>query len=518
MSDISSKFLILFTDTSINPISKTEDFSEVKITYAFDIEKLPIEADYATITNVLNTRDTFHLSVLKDDDVVANFTNRNDGQFRDFTSTLNSDLVVEDSIEIVLTIEKNKIANTISIYYLNEFISYLNSLSFLTFLNVIERNLNREKLILEHQAVNNTNSVFRTSTILFTNKNSDKQIDSLENEIRENRIYNATSLCHWDIEKKFLLPEDFYPIINEQENQDLVDIFQKTCLLYSTMFVFDYLSIKDNTLSYKLNGYKTFGEEIITEKIEDINVEFKSVDLFYKIYQWIYLGGNTNDKISIARNIISLNYNHQTLELSKTSFDAILSNYKIYERQNVKQYIEVRNKLSEILIDLQGKIDKIVDVFIGDYKKNIITLLSFFISVIAIRVVSKGDFTGGFTTEIVILTYSFLMISIGMMVYSRWEFTKRISMFDKHYNQLKDRYKELLSEDELKKIFEDCNPQNGQSNSFVLQQKKLYTFLWIFSISILAIAVTVIHIRNNIKLPCYVQGIIQTILCCTKSI
>jgi hypothetical protein len=38
------------------------------------------------------------------------------------------------------------------------------------------------------------------------------------------------------------------------------------------MFVFDYLSVKDNTLSYKLNGYKTFGEEIITEKIKDINI------------------------------------------------------------------------------------------------------------------------------------------------------------------------------------------------------------------------------------------------------
>lgn len=518
MSDVSSKFLMLFADTSINPVSQTEDFTEVKINYVFDIEKLPVEDDYERITNILNTRDTFHLSVLKDEDVVANFTNRSGEQFGDFTSTLNSDLVVGDSIKIVLTIEKNKRENKLSIYYLSEFISYVNSLSFLTFLNVIEKNLGNEKLILEDQSENTTNGVFGTNTILFTNKNADNQIDSIEDDIRENRIYNATSICHWDIEKKFLLPEDLYPKVNEQANQELINIFQKTCLLYTTMFVFDYLSVKDNTLSYKLNGYKTFGEEIITEKIKDINIEFESVDLFYKIYQWIYMGGNTNDKISIARNIISLNYNHKTLELSKTSFDAILSNYKIYERQNVKQYIEVRNKLSEILIDLQGKIDKIVDSFLGDYKKNIITLLSFFISVIAIRVVSKGDFTGGFTTEIVILSYSFLMISIGIMVYSRWEFTKRISMFDKHYNQLKDRYKELLSEDELTKIFEDCNPQNGQSKSFVQQQKKLYTILWICSILILAIAVTGIHISNNIKLPCSLKGIIQTILCCTKSI
>src|SRR5690606_28825237 len=136
-----------------------------------------------------------------------------------------------------------------------------------------------------------------TNTILLTNKHSDNQIGSLENDIRENRIYSATSLCHWDIEKKFLLPEDLYPKVDEQSNPDLINVFQKTCLLYTTMFVFDYLSIKENTLSYKLNAYKTFVEEIITKKIKDINIEGNSVDLFYKIYQWIYMGGNTNDTI-----------------------------------------------------------------------------------------------------------------------------------------------------------------------------------------------------------------------------
>lgn len=518
-NDISNEILLLlFTNASVKSQSKKEDFSEVKVSYAFEIERIPIQNEYTKIINKLNNRDTFHLSISIDGAIVENFTNRNNGNFDDYITTLNDTLTIGDSIELVLTIEKNKIDNILSIYYINEFVDYLNSISFLTILNVIEKNLNYEKLILENQVESVNNTIFSTETILLTNKQLESKLEIIKNDVRKNKIYSATSLCHWDIEKKFLLPEDLYPKVNEHTNQNLVTVFQKTCLLHTTMFIFDYLSIKENSFSYKLNGYKTFGEEIATKKIADINIDFNSVDLFYKIYQWIYTGGNTNDKISIVRNIISLNYESKTLELSKTSFDAILSNYKIYERQNVKQYIEVRNKLSEILIDLQGKIDKIVDSFIGDYKKNIFTLLTFFISVIAIRVVSKGDFIGGFTTEIIILSYSFLLISIGIMLYSRWEFSKRISMFDKHYEQLKDRYKELLSTDELIKIFDDCNPKNKKSKSFIHQQKKLHTILWVFSIAILTIAITIIYVINNSNLSCFYSKFIQLILCYTKNI
>lgn len=516
-NDFSCEILSLFTNASENPQYKKEDFSEVKVSYTFYIERIPAKSEYAKITNKLNNRDTFHLSISRDGEIVENFTNRNNASFDDYIDILKRELIIGNSYELVLTIEKNKLNNVLSIYYITEFVDYLNSISFLTFLNVIEKNLNNEKLILENQAKSLNVRVFSTETILFTNKQLDSELELIKYDVRKNKVYSATSLCHWDIEKKLLLPEDLYPKVKEHTDQNLITVFQKTSLLFTTMFIFDYLSIKEKSYSYKLNGYKTFGEEIATKRIADINIDFNSVDLFYKIYQWIYSGGNTNDKISIARNIISLNYDSKTLELSKTAFEAIHSNFKIYERQNVKQYIEVRNKLSEILIDLQGKIDKIIDGFVGDYKKNIFTLLTFFISVIAIRVVSKGDFIGGFTNEIIILSYSFLLISFGIMLYSRWEFSKRISMFDKHYEQLKDRYKELLSQDELIKIFDDCNPKNKKSKSFIHQQKKLHTILWVSSITVLTIAITIIYFINNSDISCFCSKIIQFILCYTKN-
>jgi hypothetical protein len=230
------------------------------------------------------------------------------------------------------------------------------------------------------------------------------------------------------------------------------------------------------------------------------------------------LGGNNNDKINIARNIISLNIDKECLSVDPSVFQSVLSNYKIYEKENVRQYLQVRNKVSELLIDLQEKISAIVDSFIGDFKKNILTLVSFFISVVAIRVVSKGDFVGGFTNEIIGLSVVFLLVSIGLLLYSRWELSKKIDLYNKHYHQIEDRYKDVLSAIELERVFEECDPQKDNTNtSFVLKQKKVYTWLWSLSILLLFLFLVAVLLINNdisifpiiIKIRCYIQSMFR---------
>jgi hypothetical protein len=501
--DVFFRIISLFTSSvDIIQISLEEDLSEVSGRYGFKIKTIPQQENYDSILTCLNSRDNLHIKILKDGSVLETFVALGNVTFSEYiTGLCNDGLELDDEIEIELTITKKKIESIISIYYLSNFVDKLNSLSFLTFLNVWGKNLNKETLILENQILNSTEKEFCTNTLSLINKGSMLQCNGIGDVNRESRIHEARTKCHWDIENISLLPEDFFPYVSENSNDKLINLFQKVCLLFSCMYIFDYSSIKNESYSYKINGFKTFGSKIETLKIKDIKIFDKSYEFFYRIYQWIYLGGNTNDKVSIARNIVSLNFNPITLELSETTFEAIQSNFKIYERENVKQYIDVRNKLSEILIDLQTKIGKIVEGFIGDFKKNIITLITFFISVIAIRVVSKGDFVGGFTNEIIILSFSFLLISIGLLIYSRWELNQKVSMFEKHYSQLKDRYKDLLSPKELDAIFEQCNPvqEEGAINdiSFIDKQKGYYTLLWSLSILILFITLLIIFFINN---------------------
>ncbi|MDR0630926.1 MAG: hypothetical protein LBF70_02745, partial [Holosporales bacterium] len=237
-----TEILSLFTSESIIPKTKKEDFSEAKASYVFDLQKIPRESDYPQIIGSLNSRDTIHLSILKDDEVIENFTNRNNGNFTNYIATLNNGLAIGDSVEIIITIEKNKKENTISIYNLDWFVNYLNSLSFLTFLNIFERYLDDGGLRIENQESNFGDNNFCTKTIALTNSHSNGKI---EKSFRESRTHNATTLCHWDIGEKLLLPDDFYPINTKQGNQELTKVFQKVCLLYTAMFIFDYLSVKE---------------------------------------------------------------------------------------------------------------------------------------------------------------------------------------------------------------------------------------------------------------------------------
>ena len=348
-----------------------EDFNEVKVSTSFNIGKIDTTVDFKILTKGLNVRDTFHISFLKEGEVIENFSSQNNDDLSSFIEEINNNVTEGDKIDLELTIIKNPVNSVISIYYLSHFTHYLNSLSFSVFLNVIEKYLNGEKLVFENQQQSDKTD-FSTQTISFGS--SADGLKSISSKNRQNKVYGATNLCHWDCDNKNLLPEDIYPIVSDKSSIELTKIFSKCGLLYTMMFIFDYTSIKDDSFLYKLNGYKTFGEKIITLKVSDIGVDSTSFNLVYKIYQWIYSGGNTNDKLSIARNILSLNFDPKTLQISPTAFDSILSNYKIYERQNVKQYIEVRNKLSEILIDLQGNIDKICNRKITMYQNRKIVM------------------------------------------------------------------------------------------------------------------------------------------------
>lgn len=508
-SKLFSKVISFFSsEASTYSKSTTEDFSEVRIIAKQLVLQIPDLCAYISIIEEINNWDSIHISVRQEGEILANFTNRNSESFEDIISVI--DVTLGSHIELIFTIEKNSKNDVLSIYFLNRFIEYLESLSFYVFIGILEKQINEKRIIFYNSEFEE--SFFLTQSIFISNKVGDTNNEIISRSLRVERKKMATSLCHWELQLDSLLPEDLFPIVENKIEQSLIEIFKKASILYTSMFFFDYINLKSDYLIYKLNGYRTFNEKVNVSRINQIDISSTSYKLMYEIYQWTYKGGNTSDKVSIARNIISLNFNPKSLELTETVFNAIRSNYKIYERQNVKQYIEVRNKLSEILIDLQGKIDKIVSDFVNDYKRNIITLISFFISIIVIKVVSKGDFIGGFTNEILILSYSFLIISVGLLIYSRWELNKRVSMFSKHYDQLQNRYKDLLSEKELNEIFIECNPNEKSSKSFLEQQKKNYTILWFFSILVLAVALLIIFVINNMDIITEIKKLLKMLL------
>lgn len=508
MNDICQNIIDLFSGSS-QLISCQEDCDELIAEYQID------NFDKVLSENInlpeLNQRDKLGIYYFEDDENSISFNSEKAGSWETFIDDLKT-VNKKGEVKIKIKIAKQLKNNYISIYYIDKFTEYIKKLSLLQFLSVINNRFGNS-LIFEIQ--NENFKKWETNSIAFIPKKSKPTLNGIGEIIREKRIEEARFLCYCELDKYGIIPEDLFCSDTNAENQ-LQSIFQKAYLLYTFSFITDYSGIKNNSLEYKLNGFKTLWGAINIQKLNDVNVDINSCRILQTIYQWLYLGGNSTDKINIARNIISLNIKENTLEINNTTFDSILSNYKIYEKENVKQYIQVRNKLSELLIDLQEKIGNVMDSFISDFKKNLITLVSFFISVVVIRVVSKGDFIGGFTNEIILLSMFFLLISVGILIYSRWELTQKINLYNKHYNQIKERYKEILSTIELDNIFEECDPQKDHTHhSFIVKQKKFYSILWTTSIILLFIFLVFIYLLNNYLVIC---PIIKILICCILNI
>jgi hypothetical protein len=517
MTNYLSSIISLFSDNYSLTVQK-EDCDSYTCTYRFILSK---NIDYLQLKKVLssfNSRDNICISTMQEGEVFHKITNLSDEKLKEFSERLNDQVYKGEEIDLKYEISKHNADNKVSVYDFNLFLQYIRQLDLRAFLHVLNKRLNDNLLLFECQNEENINVY--TKTIGFISKGSKIRLDGLESTFRSTQISKTHKLCHWSEKDISLLPEDLFICKDNNYSEKLSETFHRNCLLYTSMFLFDYTSLTQEKYEYKLNGFKTFWKKFNTKEINSSQLSYESDSLFYDIYSWCYKGGNTSDKLSIARNIISLNFIPETLFINKETIDSIKSNFKIYERENVRQYIEVRNKLSEILIDLQSKIGNIVDSFSNDFKKNIFTLLSFFLSVVVIQVVSSGNFIKGFTNEILILSFSFLFISIIYLLFSRWEFTKKERIFKKHYLQLKNRYKDLLSPQELESIFEDCDPLKDDSNSnFVEKQKKRYTILWSISIFILFLALLIIGTINNIEIfNCIYNFLKSIIICCTKNI
>jgi hypothetical protein len=502
MSNVLSDIFHLFSTATVDKKTITENLTEVKLSVLCSDLVIPSEKKFSNVVAEINSRDSINISIVQNHSTwnyVQEDTNCDLNQFLQDCSTIQH----TDEKEIIVSLTKKKINNTISIYCIDNFTNNLNSLSFAGFLLKLNEVFSgSNNLIFEVQ--NESFSEFSTPTIKFIPKEKQIQNSGIRNT---NSLVKIKNLCHCNIIDKYqFVPDDFYP--TTKNNTILDEIFSRMALLYSTIFLFDIFSIDSTVIEYRLNGYRT-----INQKINFANIDISSYEIYYQIYSWVYEGGNIVDKIGLARNILSLNFDKKNLKLSETTFEAIKSGYKIYQKENIKQYIEIRNKISDQLIELQNKADKIVENFVDDYKKTFLAVVSFFISVIVIRVVSKGDFTGGFTKEVTLLTIGFLSVSLLVMFFALGEINKQIKRYEEFYKNLKARYADLLDPSDISRILNndkdfDCNKK------FIEKKRCSYTILWVVSLIIMLVITVTLFASNNINCC----TIIKLIICFTKNI
>ncbi len=471
-----------------------EDFSEFTVEYSYPTILAPTEENFKDIFAEVKNSDicSVYFSIDQGDSVVIKDDNNFASSLNDLNNLLSSHEEGE-KINVKINIYKTPNDNQFLFYAKDCFFNYIKSFDSLSLANFFSSS------IFDH-----TSKIYIIINDFVGTLNSSKffiaaqyQAEEEDYDYREKRISNITSNNHSSFFGKLqVLPEDFIFSGNGEIELSTLERFQRLgkILLISSMF--DITDLTKENFYYKLNGYKS-----ISESINDGNISIKNLDDFYNIYLWIYNSGNILDKIGLARNLISLHLKKDSsLELEGDVFESLKSSYKIYEKQNVKQYIEVRNKMSDQILDYGKRVASFTDNFANGFQKSALSLVTFFSSLIVTRILATPKNSSDFIMYSTLITLVFIGITLSYMIISRYELTEQENRFKKSYNDFKTRYTDLLTEEDIARILNNDEEHNSDL-LYITKKKKWYTTLWVLVLVLIFISTIIYYFFGNSSLP-----------------
>jgi len=462
MKDLIKKLLLCFNKEK-NIISETEYF----LSGFFECKGKIVNDNLILVKDIIkefSSRDSVKLSIstVADDNICL--TNKNLVENAVLQSFL-KDIENDDLITIQITVEKKINNSMLSVYCYDKFVEYLQNKTTFELMHIFAKLLkNKEKIFF---ITFDNDEVFATNTITFKNEEIERQVFD-----RTGKLENCKKAsCFYNFNEIPLIPDDFEWILRPKENK-LKKMFNKIKNILSMVYIVNIASISDNSLSLQISGYKNSQFEY------NINSDgFENEELF-KIYKWIYTDGNCIDKSAIARNIISLHCQYsKMIDTDGKTMSSIQSNYQIYQKDNVNQYLNLKNKLAEYMINIFEKISDAI-IQLGDrLKANVFAFLTFLVAVFLSKI-APGKDIDFLSKEMTVFIY-FVFVCSGVFLYiSFLEMKYKINNIEDGYQNLKSSYTDLLDEEDINSIFKNnCAFDKKIDDIKKLRNKIIY--IWI---------------------------------------
>lgn len=459
---------------------------------------LPSQVDIAHIIEAIPDRDEIRLNIISDTDdyvVINNAAPFPTEEYSHFLSAIDSDTQIRTEIEITKTIQNN----IFSIYSFQKFSGNLLDCSLqeaLTCFSFLMKGL--DKLVFE---VFDRELFFATEAMVFTSNitnNYNRQFPRMARLSACNDVSNFYDHAYYE-----LLPDDFSLVIDTKDNP-FRERFQTLCSLLSLAYLSTSARLVKGGLQIEIIGQrKTEYTFPPSTSLSTPNREY------YNIYSWIYTDGNATDKAILARNIISLHCRFSSLsDLDGKTFSSIKSNYSIYLKDNAVRYIDLKNKLSEFIIDAAAKAGDYVTSLSEGLKKNLLAIFAFMITTVISNIVSERPLTNIFTRDITTLLYCILLGSVAYWATCIGEVAYKLRNMKRGYNFLKGNYKDLLSEEEIVSIFENDTTFNVIVKS-AKRNAVILSIIWIIFVFALLVFLEY-HSDYSILTP-IIQRVFQSI-------
>lgn len=461
-----------------NQITDLRKEEERRFTYelecSFDKEHFIEYSEWINTIRDIPDRDKIKIYLVSEGEDTLHLDENMEDEYIQFLDSLDDDEIVD----VNLTIDKKIVNGYLSIYCFEKFAEDINSLPIDKALNVFSGFMKEARNVMVFELFD-CRDIFYTKTMFFLAAGSRTLSSTFDrtkrlSECRENAYF-------YNQDNYELLPDDFKIEVGYEGNP-LGELFLKletilaSCLLASNSF------IQDGNLKLQIMGQRSVEYNDALENIQGNNN-------LYKIYDWMYSGGNIIDKAIIARNIICLHCKYEVLlNIGSEVMSSIQTNYNLYLKDNVTQYLELKNKVAEFISDIVSRTGEYATEMLDKFKANLLAIFGFLFSVILANIVSDQPLDNIFTRDITIISEIVLGASFVYLFISYLQSKCELQKVYDSYDKLKDSYREVLTEEDIRECFQNDTIKTEMEEE-INKSIRRYLVAWGVFLVILLIAV-----------------------------
>ncbi|MEG0836032.1 MAG: hypothetical protein RR413_11370 [Christensenellaceae bacterium] len=427
------------------------DTAEASFTITYTV--LPTIETLRSVLELAPGRDMVAITLVNDSDDIVTFTNHQTDVF-DY-SALTNGLFPEDNIDVRIQIDKTVLDGKFSVYDYDSFVTDLLARPLPEIMNWFSmRLLGQGSLIFE---AFDCDVSFSTRTMAF---------DSSQNALftpmvcRHQRLSDCkNTACFYNMNSFEILPDDFIIQGIVRANNRLQTLFGKLATILSLAYVFSSSSISGGAINLQITGHRTVNYDI---KLADIAEDQK----WQNIYTWIFTDGNPTDKALITHNVISLHCMFEPLlNLKETVFEAIKTNYNLYLRNNVNQYLNMKRDIAKFIQNIVAQVGDYAIEILGKFKTNLLAIFGFLFTVVLTKIGSAQKWEDIFTVGTIYLIELFVIGSLLYLIICIFETRYKFQKAKQGYEDLKRNYADIFSEPEIKEAFQDDKLLNDAEKS-----------------------------------------------------
>lgn len=434
-------------------INISERLNTVEASFCIEFQNLPTMEELQYIFSIVPTRDTIELTLKSDSGDIIQITNSRVENCD--ISKLTDGLSFDDEIDVSIRIDKNDSDNIFSIY---DFESFSNDLIRRTTIEVMKwfSDCLKDKDFLRFEVFDYDIS-FATRTLAFESS-SDAVFNPKVNRLQRIRSCRENA-CFYNMNTYEIIPDDFVVEGVMRAGDRLKSLFGKLATILSLIYVVSSSSISNNDIILQINGQRTTNQMVSFNNIEED-------EKWISIYNWIFTDGNPTDKMLIAHNVMSLYCKYANfLSVDETMFDAIKTNYNLYLRTNVSQYLDMKREIGNFIQNVVAQVSDYALSILGKFKANLFAIFVFLFTVVLTDIGTTQDWKDIFTKHTIYIIELFVMGSMVYMIICIFETIYKLKKVRIGYEELKKNYKDVLSDLEISEAFQDDRLFNKANKS-----------------------------------------------------